>query len=207
MMTSRPDSGTTGWSWTQAYKKSSSANRNRKGKTMSKESYARGFCKVAEAHGVDALQLAKYAQWAPKNVARLGMDGIPMYSGHMGDAFPVQRAKNPIDLSEDSSSTRCDTYSHLRSLVDPEFKKWWTAHTNALEQAAKPVREVVDTGIDTSPTNENRLVDHDLRGARIESLGGVIDHEVMKHLAKIYHDSMAKSTGAVSRVSAPISKK
>ena len=28
---------------------------------MSKESYARGFCKAAEAHGVDPTQLAKYA--------------------------------------------------------------------------------------------------------------------------------------------------
>lgn len=31
---------------------------------MSKESYARGFCKAAEAHGVDPTQLAKYAQFA-----------------------------------------------------------------------------------------------------------------------------------------------
>jgi len=29
---------------------------------MSKESYARGFCKAAEAHGVDPTALAKYAQ-------------------------------------------------------------------------------------------------------------------------------------------------
>ena len=28
---------------------------------MSKESYARGFCKVAEAHGIDPMQLAKHA--------------------------------------------------------------------------------------------------------------------------------------------------
>ena len=29
---------------------------------MSKESYARGFCKAAEEHGVDPVELAKYAQ-------------------------------------------------------------------------------------------------------------------------------------------------
>lgn len=28
---------------------------------MSKESYARGFCKVAEEHGIDPVQLAKFA--------------------------------------------------------------------------------------------------------------------------------------------------
>jgi len=28
---------------------------------MSKESYIRGFCKVAEAHGIDPVQLAKFA--------------------------------------------------------------------------------------------------------------------------------------------------
>ena len=30
---------------------------------MSKESYARGFCKAAEAAGIDPVHLAKYAQW------------------------------------------------------------------------------------------------------------------------------------------------
>lgn len=32
---------------------------------MSKESFARGFCKVAEAHGVDPQALAKFAQTPP----------------------------------------------------------------------------------------------------------------------------------------------
>jgi hypothetical protein len=32
---------------------------------MSKESYARGFCKVAEAAGVDPVALAKFAQVPP----------------------------------------------------------------------------------------------------------------------------------------------
>jgi hypothetical protein len=169
---------------------------------MSKESYARGFCKAAEAHGVDPVALAKYAQWAPKNVAELGTDKIPQYHGDYGDSFPVRAASNPIEVSVGSGYADDDTYSHLRSLVDPKFKKWWTAHTNALEQAAKPVNEVIDSGVSTSPTNENWLADHKIRGLRIERLGDVRDHEVMKNLAKIYHDSMAKSTGAVSRAEA-----
>lgn len=39
---------------------------------MSKESYARGFCKAAAAHGVDAVQLAKYAADSYEDLVRRG---------------------------------------------------------------------------------------------------------------------------------------
>ena len=168
---------------------------------MSKESYVRGFCKAAEDAGVDPVALAKYAQWAPRNVAKLSMDEIPSYSGYMGDSSLVRREITPISLLVDSDETKDDTHSHLRSLVDPEFRKWWTAHTNAMEQAAKPVREAIRSGLDTSLTNNNWLANLDIESNRINTLGSVKDHEVMKNLAKIYHDSMKNSTGSVSRVS------
>lgn len=38
---------------------------------MSKESYARGFCKAAEAHGIDPVGLIKYAQSGPAGVGPL----------------------------------------------------------------------------------------------------------------------------------------
>jgi hypothetical protein len=51
--------------------------KSNQGETMSKESYARGFCKAAEAAGVDPVALAKYAsgkkvdKWNP-----LGPEGF-----------------------------------------------------------------------------------------------------------------------------------
>lgn len=45
---------------------------------MSKESYARGFCKVAQAHGIDPVVLAKYASLG--DVVNAGLSSMTMGS-------------------------------------------------------------------------------------------------------------------------------
>ena len=51
---------------------------------MSKESYIRGFCKAAEAHGVDPVRLAKFA--AAKRLFSLA-------------DFPPEKAQSKPDAS------------------------------------------------------------------------------------------------------------
>lgn len=55
---------------------------------MSRESYARGFCKAAEAAGVDPMALAKYAADISANVgtfaANGGATGTPMSTSYVG---------------------------------------------------------------------------------------------------------------------------
>lgn len=155
---------------------------------MSKESYVRGFCKAAEAHGIDPVALAKFAQWAPKDVARFGSKkSIPSYSSTYDVGGNI---RSPRDLLGNIwMAKNHEEVAKGRAAVDDKFKNWWVAHTNALEQAIKPLRPVI-----SETEHSDELLDSQNSG-------------LMESLAKIYHDSMAKSTGAVSRVSAPISKK
>jgi len=57
---------------------------------MSKESYARGFCKTAEAHGVDPTALAKYAQ----NGGAWFKDGPTIQRGWYDDGVAASKS-NP----------------------------------------------------------------------------------------------------------------
>ena len=85
---------------------------SKKGETMSKESYARGFCKAAAAAGVDPVALAKYAQQvnAPENITSIlkgyrsdMAHGLPRHVGpdisHAMTSAPTARVGAPANLA------------------------------------------------------------------------------------------------------------
>lgn len=164
---------------------------------MSKESFARGFCKIAEAHGIDPVALAKFAQqyktdgWAPAPVRRIGGDDIPGYAP-MARSHDVLvgnnawAASNPTSIQQalanivDSVSKPTEAYedlSHARAQVDPRYRNWLSAHKKALFDA-----------IDESGIPHLRKPD------------------TIDTAKKVYHRSMLDSTGTPARVSAPIKK-
>lgn len=186
-------------------------NTTAKENEMSKESYARGFCKAAEAAGVDPVALAKYAQefktngWAPPVVAAIGTEHAPVY-GYGDDPQEGTKPQEGVDLYERAAEieTPKDIESSLyilngdrdvgeftpvmraRAALDPRYAAWLNAHTKATKDVAEKVSPHIPNW---SPLSRMSAPD------------------LAKAIAKSYHDSMAKSTGAVSRVSAPVAKK
>lgn len=154
---------------------------------MSKESYARGFCKAAEAAGIDPVALAKYAQhyntegWAPEPSQIKPSSGI---LGQTANGSSLSDAAKP-DMSSIIETARPwppDKNEILMRTLDPRRKAWNIATTNAAEKVLATL----------------------MRAGFKE--GDKIQPQAMKFLEKIYHDSMSKSTGGVSRVSAPAKK-
>lgn len=170
---------------------------------MSRESYARGFCKAAEAAGVDPTALAKYAAetrseplyktdgWAPAQVRRL-TKSIPGYAPIArsydvvagNGAWPAlsttsiqQALANIVGTSKPSDSY--EDLSTERANVDPKFRNWLSAHKKALFDA------IDESGISRGSPNDPKLVDI-AEGA--------------------YHQSMLDSTGTPVRVSSQIKK-
>ena len=198
---------------------------------MSKESYMRGFCKAAAAAGVDPVKLAKYANtnnvsvasqpkyktdgWAPPVVASLGTSVAPMYGyddswtqspdNGKKDVLTLDERAAPIESLEDLVSARMllepeglpngdiSRYTiRPRAAIDPRYAAWLNSHTKALDQISSAIYRDLPFN-DLSPKERQSIL-----GARNPSLA--------ESIAKAYHDSMAKSTGAVSRVSAPVKK-
>lgn len=166
---------------------------------MSKESYVRGFCKAAAAAGVDPAVLAKYAQqyktdgYAPRRVARLGRKSPIAYVPGLGPGLldHAYTYADNVDFAqaEDARfSPKLD--SDHPSNLNPEifegkgvdrYMNWLKAHQLARQEVADAAK----------PYEGNKSVYRDKR---------------MPDLGKVYHDSMLKSTGGVSRVSAPAKK-
>ena len=176
---------------------------------MSKESYARGFCKAAEAAGVDPQALIKLAAnvalktdgFAPKSVVDVGTGAVPDYRPPVYD-YSTGTGKLEKDESASPMATTRKLYPIWRELIgnsqaalsenpgvvarakaNPKYLNWLIAHNKAIKkvtEAAKPT---------------------------LGAAGGIEDPVLMKDLAKIYHDSMANSTGGVSRVVAESAKK
>jgi hypothetical protein len=186
---------------------------------MSKESYARGFCKAAADAGVDPKVLFKFAQefktngWAPPSVASLGTSVAPLY-GYDDDPQPGEERRKgnflyertmPISsgdgvlaakeyLDNDGFGGRNIGFSALkyRSDSDPRYAAWLNSHAKAINQLVSAIKGAVP---------DKRISPQD-----IEKDFNAIKPGLAESIAKAYHDSMAKSTGAVSRVSAPAKK-
>ena len=166
---------------------------------MSKESYARGFCKVAAAAGVDPVALAKYAQqyktdgWAPAPVRRIGK-AIPLYdpiarnydvvvgNGACPAWSPtrIQQALTSVIGSDKKPSDKYEDLSPERANVDPRYRNWLSAHKKALFDA------IDESGIVSTDKSE--------------------DPKLLDIAKKVYHQSMLDSTGTPERVTAPIKK-
>lgn len=161
---------------------------------MSKESYARGFCKVAEAHGIDPVALAKYAAekgpkyktdgYAPAVVARLGTKYPIRYAPKFGPGldFAYTYADGPFARSEDARFDNRDP-DHIdldlfKRLGVDKYLNWFLAHQKARQEVADAAK----------PYDGNKSV---YRNPKMPDLG------------KIYHRSMLNSTGVVNQASAP----
>ena len=178
---------------------------------MSRESYIRGFCKAAEAAGVDPVALVKYAQefktngWAPPVVAAMGTKHAPIY-GYDDDPSEGTKRQKGVDLYERAEAIRTPgdlefslamlngdkdagdftPVIHSRAALDSRYAAWLNAHKKATKDVA------------------GKVMPHHPNGSHSY---GMYAPGLAQAIAKSYHDSMAKSTGAVSRVSAPTSKK
>lgn len=170
---------------------------------MSKESYARGFCKVAEAAGVDPTELAKFAQqyktegYAPHadDLQKPKEDQIPVYKtpfrmgSMLGSAYQNRESylKYLYDILETQSNLGRNLQhrpaERLRQEIMPKHKAWFDAHTNATSKALSTLKKV------------NYPRDLFVPGVLSDILTG------------IYHDEMKRTTSAPpARVSAPAKK-
>lgn len=160
---------------------------------MSKESYARGFCKEAASYGVDPVQLAKFAQefktngYAPPAVVRLGRQhpitfapGFIETGSYAFDVGPWAKAEAArFDEYEPDHPSQLSADFVPKNF--PEVRNWLLAHQKARQAVADAARPYEG---DDSPYRDSKMPD----------------------LGKIYHDSLLNSTGATSRVSAPAKK-
>ena len=171
---------------------------------MSKESYIRGFCKAAEAHGIDPQALAKFAAGefagavpTPGAVV-VGKDNIPKVfpdtPDHPGVLFwardtnsrDADYAKVKNDMIGKNPS---DIAALEMGVTDP---KYWAAHTTAVDRVTAPWRKAVKRYKELFPAAKDRLpnLPEALRDAMIRN----------------YHNEMASLTGTPTRVSAPVKK-
>lgn len=176
---------------------------------MSKESYVRGFVKEAEAHGVDPVALAKFAQqyktdgYAPKPVSEHGKETIPHYhtpSAHSNnpDAGLVGELESANDLDMYNNYLGENGYSHnpLAEIYiknNPRYSTWFGAHTNSVGEATKLI---------ASPLYR------DARKGVVDANSAFFQKNpyLMRLAGKIYHDKMLSLTGTPTRVSSTITK-
>ena len=173
--------------------------------------FAMGFCKAAEEHGVDPVQLAKYAAdnesrpefktdgYAPKSVADIGTKAVPLYrapyyNNHTvikgtGTASPMEYTGQ---LSDTAKHIRGEQPSQLaenpavtaRAKASPEYLNWLLAHMKATKAVADAARGTFKG--DQAPL-------------------GVKDPELNDILAKLYHGKMFQMTNATPvAVSSPV---
>lgn len=179
------------------------------GETMSKESYVRGFCKAAETVGIDPVELAKFAAetkeeaneeqpkyktdgYAPRLVSRLGRKSPIVYAPGFGPGLldnAYTYGDSDFSQAEEARFSPTRDPDHPGNLPPEVFEgKGVDRYMNWLKAHQLARQEVADAA---KPYEGNKSVYRDKR---------------MPDLGKVYHDSMLKSTGGVSRVSAPAKK-
>ena len=173
---------------------------------MSKESYARGFCKAAEDAGVDPVELAKYAQqeakgpkyktdgWAPNSVSELGMDVVPGYDAINDTAkaltHPIPFVDHAYTYSMDPELTkRLEYLQKLRvatGRADPRSVPFLNAYNEVMSRTAGAVASAFNTG------KFNDFVDKPLRPI----------------VPEIFHKQLFRLTNGVpAKVTADVKKK
>lgn len=145
---------------------------------MSKESYARGFCKAAEAAGVDPTALAKYAQqYKTEGYAPRWQEGFKM-------PFINFTPKNTWDISTGfTPDPDKDPQEKLKRVLTPQRGEWANANSNALSKIKALISKAnIPSGLD-------------------------FDRDTVDMMRKIYNDEMKRTTSAPpARVSAPAKK-
>ena len=167
---------------------------------MSKESYIRGFCKAAESHGVNPVQLAKYAAsnnssaasgpkyktegYTPKfsdarnpiNIPKVFHDGT-VGANRWSEGWDIAR---PIELEVGLPNTPAE---RVRQIINPKHLAWLQAHTNALQRATAPLRAV------GFPSTEQ------------------VPDDIQRAIEDMYHGTMYSTTSAVpAKVISPVKK-
>lgn len=104
---------------------------------MSKESYARGFAKVATAHGVDPVRLIKFAlsdgkpkDLSPAEGAAIGATGGGIVSA-FGGPFAIDFGK---ELKHKADIMENEAFSRLKR-TDPQYKSLYRKHGPAIDAA------------------------------------------------------------------------
>jgi len=168
---------------------------------MSKESYARGFCKAAAAAGVDPVALAKYAQDLPRwQSARTRMPGAikpkPQYptKGYVPSSVKVDSTTgipkfntfwDEWETAEPQTARDFDVSSdyypghneRLKSVLDPRHKYFAQANTNAIAKIYKL--------LDSASYPDSKTIPNEMR----------------EKLKKLYDDEMYRATNGGVRVS------
>ena len=171
---------------------------------MSKQSYIRGFCKAAEAYGVDPQALAKFAagEFAgavpTQGAVVVGKNNIPkVYPDHpdVHNALFWGKDTNSEDANY-AKATNDLIGQHPNNIAALEMgtidPKYWAAHTTAVDRVTAPWRKAVKSYEKLYPSGTARLPDlpKALRDAMIRN----------------YHNEMASLTGTPTRVSAQVKK-
>lgn len=145
---------------------------------MSKESYVRGFCKAAEAAGVDPVALAKYAQ-------QYKTDGYaPRWQEWSKMPFINFTPKNTWDISTRfMPDPNKDPQERLKRVLTPQREAWFNANSNALSKI-------------------NALMSKAKFPSELD-----FDTDTVSMLSKIYHDEMKRTTSAPpAKVTSPLKK-
>ena len=119
---------------------------------MSKESYIRGFCKAAEAAGVDPNALAKFAAETKNEQPKYKTDGwaphLTELEGRMKIPWGIFQGKNRavgavpnVNGLEWVTNDTPDHVERLYRILDPRRQAWADANTNATTKVLQILRD------------------------------------------------------------------
>lgn len=194
---------------------------------MSKESYIRGFCKAAEAAGVDPQALAKCAAgWLDRlssmfskstagkttdnsaiskknfNTGGWAPEGTPGPESGRIPFIPVNTLVPDKSSRGKVSTYIADNFSNPEKASDsPSFNEY-LSDISKLKALSPRYDAFFNAHGESVRDVANRM--HELFGSTFGGDLGQIKEPWATELAKLYHDKMLSRTGTVSRVSAPI---
>ena len=170
---------------------------------MSKESYARGFCKAAAAAGVDPVALAKYAdendvERYKKSILNAGEDAAQYLSDEEKNQ-PLPSVDDIRGAFEKVKSENGSIAPFLRALNNP---KWMDRFKNSLKQEKIMPKEQFDyKGFDATPL---RALSNLVRGQVVDH-GGYISHREIPE--NVFRGAWSAFTNSINHGSAPVRPK
>lgn len=188
---------------------------------MSKESYIRGFCKAAEAHGINPVQLAKYAATNETVVANQPIyktDGyspvppikhLPGITPALGGDIDIPYVAPPTGMAPTTEVFGARN-SAPRVLARPSELDRYVGYDKS-ELALRIANPRHGAWFDAH-TNALKKATQPLRDVGFDTeasmdWGAPMSKALKDAISKIYHDEMKRTTSAPpARVSAPTKK-
>ena len=177
---------------------------------MSKESYARGFCKVAEAHGVDPTKLAKYAydqrdvDAYKKSVTDAGNEAA-QYLTEQEKTQPLPSAQDIREAFEWAKMKEsAGGGEEMLERVGKGNPLWWSRFRSSLDQDLIMPKE----GMKDSTTQALRALANVVRGQAVRTgkdHGGYWNHRDMPE--SVFRGAWPAFTNAINFGSAPVRPK